>query len=343
MPAKTAGSRGTRPTSGKATLETVAKLAGVSRMTVSRVINHPESVTPDLREIVLKAISETGYVPNLLAGGLASSRTKLVAAVVPTLTHVLFSGAIQAFTDRLALDGYQMLLGLSGYPTEREGDLLQAILSRRPDALYLTGTSHLPQTRRQLRAANIPIVETWDLSHKAVDMAVGFSHEAVGRGVAEYFYSKGYRQFAAFSADDERALLRSREYVATLAAHGIGDVTCITTPAPSTMAMGREALGRLLANGSWRGAIQCSSDAMAHGVVLEAQARGLSVPGDIAVIGFGDLDFAAYMSPPLSTVRIDRFAIGRLAAEALLTRLAGGRVARKVVDVGFEIVERATS
>lgn len=343
MPAKTAGTRATRPTSGKATLETVATLAGVSRMTVSRVINRPESVTPELREIVLKAISETGYVPNLLAGGLASSRTKLVAAVVPTLTHVLFSGAIQAFTDRLALDGYQMLLGLSGYPTEREGELLQAILSRRPDALYLTGTSHLAQTRRQLRAANIPIVETWDLSHKAVDMAVGFSHEAVGRGVAEYLHHKGYRQFAAISAEDERAMLRTREFVATLARHGIQEVTCLSTEAPSSMAMGRQALGELLARGFHQGAIQCSSDAMAHGVVLEAQARGLSVPGDIAVIGFGDLDFAAYMSPPLSTVRIDRSAIGRLAAEALLTRLAGNRVTRKVIDVGFEIVERATA
>ncbi|HYF89105.1 LacI family DNA-binding transcriptional regulator [Azospirillum sp.] len=343
MPAKTAGSRGTRPTSGKATLETVATLAGVSRMTVSRVINRPESVTPELREIVLKAISETGYVPNLLAGGLASSRTKVVAAVVPTLTHVLFSGAIQAFTDRLALDGYQMLLGLSGYPTEREGELLQAILSRRPDALYLTGTSHLAQTRRQLRAANIPIVETWDLSHKAVDMAVGFSHEAVGRGVAEYLHNKGYRQFAAISAEDERAMLRTREFVATLARHGIQEVTCLSTEAPSSMAMGRQALGELLARGFRQGAIQCSSDAMAHGVVLEAQARGLSVPGDIAVIGFGDLDFAAYMSPPLSTVRIDRSAIGRLAAEALLTRLAGNRVTKKVIDVGFEIVERATA
>ncbi|PWC32924.1 LacI family DNA-binding transcriptional regulator [Azospirillum sp. TSO35-2] len=343
MPAKAAGGRTARPSSGRATLETVATLAGVSRMTVSRVINHPETVTSELKEVVQKAILETGYVPNLLAGGLASSRTKVVAAVVPTLTHVLFSGAIQAFTDRLALDGYQMLLGLSGYPTEREGNLLQAILSRRPDALYLTGTSHLAQTRRQLRAAKIPIVETWDLSHKAVDMAVGFSHKAVGQGVANYLYGKGYRQFATIGADDERATLRSREFVATLAGHGISDVACISTPAPSTMAMGREALGELLANGFRRGAIQCSSDAMAHGVVLEAQARGLAVPGDIAVIGFGDLDFAAYMSPPLSTVRIDRFAIGRLAAEALLTRLAGHPVARKVVDVGFDIVERATT
>lgn len=340
--AKTGAVRNMRPSSGRVTLEDVAKLSGVSAMTVSRVINRPESVTPEIQDVVRKAIAETGYVPNLLAGGLASSRTRLVAAVVPTLTHVLFSGAIQALTDRLSVDGYQMLLGLSGYPAEREDNLLSAILSRCPDALYLTGTTHSPETRRQLRAARIPIVETWDLSHKPIDMAVGFSHQAVGRGIGDYLYARGYRRVAVFSAVDERATVRRDGIVETLAGYGVTDVTCVTTPAPSSLAMGRDALGPLLADG-FRGAIHCSSDSMAHGVVLEAQARGLSVPGDIAVMGFGDLDFAAYMSPPLTTVRIDRFAVGRLAAEALLTRLAGTPVAHKIVDVGFEIVERATT
>lgn len=341
-PAKAAGGRGARPSSGRVTLGDVAKLAGVSMMTVSRVVNRPESVTAEIREMVLKAISETGYVPNLLAGGLASSKTKLVAAVVPTLSHVMFSGAIQSFSDRLSADGYQTLLGLSGYPTEREDTLIRAILSRCPDALYLTGTSHTAETRRQLRAARIPIVETWDLSHKPIDMAVGFSHKAVGEQVAEYLHGKGYRRFAVISADDERATIRRNGFVSTLAKHGITDVTTVSTPAPSSLSMGRKVLGEL-ADAGFRGAIHCSSDAMAHGVMLEAQARGLSVPQDIAVIGFGDLDFAAYTSPPLSSVRVDRFTVGRLAAEALLKRLAGETVSPKVVDVGFGIVERATT
>ncbi|MCW2244317.1 LacI family DNA-binding transcriptional regulator [Azospirillum canadense] len=340
--AKAAGTRGTRPSSGRVTLEDVAKLAGVSMMSVSRVVNRPESVTPEIREIVRKAISETGYVPNLLAGGLASSKTKLVAAVVPTLTHVMFSHAIQSFSDRLAADGYQMLLGLSSYPTEREDSLVHAILSRRPDALYLTGTSHSAETRRQLRAAKIPIVETWDLSHKPIDMAVGFSHRAVGERLGEYLYGKGYRRIAVISADDERAMIRRDGVVSALAKLGVTDVTTVPTPAPSSLSMGRKVLGELVDQG-FRGAIHASSDAMAHGVLLEAQARGLSVPQDIAVIGFGDLDFAAYTSPPLSTVRVDRFTVGRLAAEMLLKRLAGDPVSPKVVDVGFDIVERATS
>ena len=342
-PAKAAG-RGARPSSGRVTLEDVAKLAGVSSMTVSRVLNRPDTVTAETVEIVRHAISRTGYVPNLLAGGLASSRTRLVAAIVPSIATLIFSGCIQALTDRLAADGYQMLLGLSGYNIgEREPDLLRAILSRRPDALFLTGTTHAEESRRQLRAAKIPIVETWDLSPHPIDMVVGFSHDQIGRDVAAYLRRKGYQRFAAIGADDERAIIRRKGYVAGLAEDGVHDVTNVVTPAPTTLSMGREGLTTLLDGGFAQGAIFCSSDALAHGVLLEAQARGLSVPGDIAVVGFGDLDFAAYTFPALTTVRIDRFGIGRRAADALLTRLAGQPVAQKVVDVGFDIVERAST
>jgi len=312
-------------------------------MTVSRVLNRPETVAAETVETVRKAIARTGYVPNLLAGGLATTRTHLVAAVVPTITSSIFSACIQALTDRLEIAGYQMLLGLSGYPASREEDLLNAILSRRPDALFLTGTTHSAQSRRRLRGAKIPIVETWDLSAKPIDMAVGFSHEQVGRRAAEFLFEKGYRRFAVIGADDERAKIRWKSYLSTLVTLGMEDVASVTTPAPTNLWMGRDGLSKLLADGFIHGAIFCSSDALAHGVLVEAQARGLSVPGDIAVIGFGDLDFAAFTYPALTTVRIDRFAIGLRAAEAILARLGGENVDEKVVDVGFQIIERGST
>jgi LacI family gluconate utilization system Gnt-I transcriptional repressor len=326
------------------TLTDVAQRAGVSAMTVSRVINRPDSVSPDVRKQVEKAIADSGYVPNLLAGGLASSRTRLVAAIVPTVAHVLFSASVQYLTDRLAAEGYQVLLGLSGYPEGvREAELTRAILARLPDALYLTGTTHSPQMRKQLKAAHVPIVEVWDLQRKPIDMAVGFSHAAVGVRVAEYFHAKGYRSVTAIYAGDERAMLRCNNFIATSEALGQDVFPAVITPSPTTLQMGREGLATLLERGFTGGAITTSSDSMAHGVVLEAQARGLKVPDDIAVIGFGDLDFAANTSPPLSSVFVDRFAIGRIAADALLTRLGGDKVENKIFDVGFQIVERATT
>ncbi len=324
------------------TLKDVAKLAGVSPITVSRVLNRPEMVTPGTREVVRQVIERTGYVTNLLAGGLASRKTRFVAAVVPAISNQVFSESIQSLTDRMWESGYQVLLGTTGYPTSREENLLAAILSRRPDGIFLTGISHTVESHRRLAAARIPVVEAWDLTPTPVDMLVGFSHEKVGQAVAEYLLGKGYRQFGVISADDARAEVRRMEYLSVLEKHGITGVSSVRVPAPSNFRLGREGLARLLEQGPLPRAVFCSSDTLAHGILSEAQSRGLSVPGDLAIVGFGDLDFAAHTFPPLSTVRIDRPAIGRIAAEALLARIEN-RPVERIVDIGFHVMERGTT
>ena len=320
----------------------MAKLAGVSPITVSRVFNQPEMVASGTLEHVRRVIERTGYVPNLLAGGLASRRTRFVAAIVPAISSQIFSESIQSLTDRLWESGYQVLLGTSGYPTSREESLLAAILSRRPDGIFLTGISHSSGSRRRLAAANIPIVEVWDLTPSPVDMLVGFSHEKVGQAVAEYLVGRGHRSFGVISADDARAEVRRMGFLSVLEKNRIDDVQTVHVPAPSNFRLGREGLARLLERGSLPRAVFCSSDTLAHGVLIEAQARGLSVPGDLAIVGFADLDFAAHTFPPLSTVRIDRPAIGRRAAEALLGRIEG-RPVERIVDIGFQVIERGTT
>ncbi len=317
-------------------------MASVSPITVSRVLNHPELVASNTIDHVRRVIDRTGYLPNLLAGGLASRKTHFVAAIVPALSHQVFSEALQSLTDRLWESGYQVLLGTSGYPTSREESLLTAIISRRPDGIFLTGISHSAESHRRLITAKIPVVEVWDLTPTPVDMLVGFSHEKVGQAVAEYLLGCGYRSFGVVSADDARAEIRRRAYESALSRHGVADTPTVLMPAPSSFQLGREGLARLLAQAPLPRAVFCSSDTMAHGALVEAQARGLSVPQDLAIVGFGDLDFAAHTSPPLSTVRIDRAAIGRLAAEVLLGRLEG-QTGERIINVGFQIMERGTT
>ena len=186
-------------------------------MTVSRALNQPELVTPETRERVHQVIERTGYVPNLLAGGLASRRSRLVAAIVPSITNGIFVETVQALTDRLWQAGYQVMLGLSGYPATREDALLSAVLSRAPDAVCLTGINHSTETRKRLLAARIPIVETWDLTPTPIDMLVGFSHEKVGEAVARHLLAKGHRRFGLIWANDERAAARRRGFMAELA------------------------------------------------------------------------------------------------------------------------------
>ena len=334
--------RAGRLSSGRVTLSDVAKVAGVSAMTVSRAINRPESVTPQALDVVQAAITKTGYVPNMLAGGLASSRTRLVGAIVPTLSHMLFSGSIEVFNSRLAEEGYQMLLGLTGY-SQTDDDLVRTILSRCPEAILLTGTNHSEKARQQLKAMDIPIVEGWDLSQSPLDMAVGFSHSDVGSAVARFLIDKGHRKLGVLGAQDERARLRRDGFLSMARQMGMEDTICIDTESPSTLEMGRLCLAQMVESGVTRASIFCNSDWLAHGVITEALSRGFKVPDDFAVIGFGNLDFAAYSSPSLTTISIDRNAIGIHAANMLIARMRKDEVEQKIVDVGFQIIEREST
>ena len=318
-------------------------LAGVSPITVSRVVNRPELVTAETLEHVKKVIDRTGYVPNLLAGGLASRRSRLVAAIVPSITNAIFVDSVQAFTDRLWEAGYQVLLGLSGYPATREEALLGAVLSRRPDAILLTGINHSLEVRQRLLAARIPIVEMWDMTPTPIDMLVGFSHEKVGEAVARHLLAKGHLRLGLVTADDERALARRRGFLDEIERVTAASVQTITVAAPSTLTQGRQGLAQLLDRGAGLDAVFCGSDLLAHGALEEARARGLDVPGALAIIGFGGLEFTEHTFPALSSVTIDRAGIGRLAAEEILARIDGHGSPGRVVDVGFTIVDRGTT
>jgi LacI family gluconate utilization system Gnt-I transcriptional repressor len=308
--------RRTRRGSGAVTLHDVAKLAAVAPITASRALNSPDQVSAEVLRRVRDAVARTGYVPNLLAGGLASTRSRLVAAVVPTISGPVFLESVQSLTEALAARGYQLMLGQAGYAGGREDLLLEAIVGRRPDGIVLTGIMHSAEGRRRLLASAIPVVETWDLTPTPIDMLVGFSHVEVGRAVAEFLYAKGRRRFAAVAGDDERAKRRFEAFQAGARSLGAsGDID----------------------------AMFCSSDLLALGVLTEARVLGIRVPEQLAVVGFGDLEFAADVDPALTTVRINGAAIGEQAARFIVDRSEGRDVPQRVIDIGFSIVERSST
>lgn len=332
--------RRARRGAGGLTLSDVAHIAGVSPITVSRALNTPGQVSPETLARVREAVARTGYVPNRVAGGLASSRSRLVAAIVPTIASPMFLGTVHALTDALAKEGYQVMLGESGYDGTREDALLDAIIGRRPDGVVLTGVMHSVEGRRRLAAAGIPVVETWDLTPTPIDMLVGFSHEKAGSAAAEYLYGKGARRLAMICADDQRAGLRQRGFSEAAARLSLGKIPLRLVHAPTTIGDGRSALAALLERDPGPDAIYCSSDVLALGALIEARSKGIRIPGELRVFGFGDLDFAAHADPALSTARIDGTAIGRQAARFLLERIAGGPGGPRIVDLGFTIIPR---
>jgi LacI family gluconate utilization system Gnt-I transcriptional repressor len=335
--------RRTRRGSGAVTLHDVARLAGVAPITASRAVNTPAQVSPEVLKRVQDAIARTGYVPNRMAGSLASARSRLVAAVVPTIAGPVFLQTIQALTQALADEGYQLMLGQSGYAENREDALLEAIIGRRPDGIVLTGVMHSPSVRNRLMASRIPVVETWDLTPTPIDMLVGFSHPDVGRKVAQFFHAKGRRHLGIVVGDDERAARRLRAFEAEALALGLPPVQAEVVPAPTTLRSGRQALGRLLERAPQTDAVFCSSDLLALGVLTEAQARRIDVPAQLAIVGFGDLEFAADVHPALTSVHIKGAEIGRQAARFILDRVENGDKAPRVVDIGFSIIERQTT
>lgn len=327
-------------TLGQVKLSDVAAAAGVAPMTVSRVLNSPAQVAPGTAERVRAAIDRLGYVPNLLAGGLSSRRSRIIAAIIPTVASPIFAASLGAFNDVLDDAGYHVVLGLSGYDGgQTEEALVSAILGRRPDGLLLTGTQHTPGTRRRLTAAGIPVVEIWDLAEDPADMVVGFDHTEVGAAVAAMFLRQGYRRFAAIGADDARALARRRGFTAALPPGSLAAE--ITLPAPASIQGGRGAVATL-PHEAGPMALFCSSDLSAAGAVIEAAARGAVIPRDLAICGFGDLEIGRAMHPAITTVSVDGAEIGRAAANCLLARLAG-RETPRVVRVPFRIVQRQTT
>ncbi|HYD63723.1 MAG TPA: LacI family DNA-binding transcriptional regulator [Noviherbaspirillum sp.] len=333
---------------GGITLRDVAKLAGVAPITASRALNTPNAVSPEVLQRVREAVERTGYVPNMLAGGLASNKSRLVAAVVPTIAGPVFLETVQSLTESLAEHGYQLMLGQSGYRNSREDALLETIIGRRPDGVVLTGIMHSPEGRRRLLASGIPVVETWDLTPTPIDMLVGFSHEKIGIEVAEYLHARGRRRVATISGDDERAARRHRAFSQAAVSLGMckpgeTDIPSFVVPAPTTLGSGRAGLADLLKRHPDIDAIFCSSDLLALGVLTEAQAQGIAVPDRIAVVGLGDLSYARDLHPALTTVRIDGTAIGRVAAQFIIDRAEGRQVESPIHDVGFTIVQRASA
>lgn len=285
------------------------------------------------------AVERIGYIPNLLAGGLASSRTRLIAVAIPKISQPLFASTIQSIADALVRAGYGVLLGLTGAADEHAEEQLLSIVGRRPDGIVLSGTPS-DEVYKWLRSTGISTIEIWDLPPDPVDLVVGFSHRAVGSEIARHILDNGRRRALVISAKGARARQRRDGFVHAMRDGGAPEPVLAMFDGPVAYRRGRSAVALHLDSGGDPEAIVCSSDWLAHGAIDELRDRGRRVPGDVAVVGFGDLDFAVELNPPLTTIRIDGDAIGRQVVEFLALRSQGKRIREPVVDIGFALIVR---
>ena len=314
-------------------------------MTVSRVLNQPDSVAPRTRERILQAIGAQGYVPNDVAGSLRARRGRGVVCIVPHIANSVFSDTLQGLNDALRPASMHVMLGTSGYVSSEEARVLEQFVRLRPEAVVLWGTRRHAKSRALLRRLGVPVMEIFDLVPDPFDQVIGFSNELAMRSLVEHLLAQGRTRIAFVGSTNERdvsSAQRADGWRMALRAAGLAPHGLMFEAEGSTVG-GERILRTMVASGVRFDAVCCASDLLAVGVLIECRRIGIAVPGRIAVAGFGDNPLAQAFDPPLSTVRLPRYAIGKVAGEQVLRRMAGEPVLQRVIDLGYEVVVRASS
>jgi LacI family gluconate utilization system Gnt-I transcriptional repressor len=323
------------------TIKEVAKMAGVSLMTVSRVINSPERVSSKTYEVVHEVIKRTNYIHNRLASGLSRSRTDQVAVLVPSLSNLVFSDLLNGMASLLEPKEIQMMVGNYHYIQRKLEDQIRLFLEWSPDAMVIVGP--VPEAVTPLlRRSGIPVVETVEIVDPPFDCSVGISHEAAGYAMAQYLTDLGYRRMATISANaglERRTAQRISGFSRYLAENCFPRAQPMELENRSSIAEGKIAMRHILGAARHPEAVFCANDDLAFGAMMACVEAGLDIPEDMGIAGFNALDIALQCIPSITTIKVDRFHIGELSAQILLKRLSGENDKNKVcLNVGFTII-----
>ena len=327
------------------TLADVARLAGVSGITVSRILRNSGPISERARAKVMSAVEQVGYVPNRVAGTLASSASNLMGVVIPSLSNIVFPEVLRGIHAALACSGFQAVVGVTDYDLHTEEKLVRSMLAWKPSAMIIAGFDHTMATRRMLEESRIRVAELMDIDAAPIDIAVGLSHRAAGHASGRYLIERGYRRFGYVGHDwdtDRRARYRWEGLCAALAEAGLSLADQERFDGPSSTGTGRAMLQILLDRTPSLEVVVFSNDDMAVGGVFHCYAHGIVPKRDIGLFGFNGLDIGQALPLALSTVRSNRYLIGRTAVETIMQ---GPKRQEKsiVVDTGYEILQGATA
>lgn len=324
------------------TISDVARRARVGESTVSRVLRNHGSVSQATREKILKAAADLNYVPNRIAGTLASMTSKLVGIVIPSVGNTVVPEVLAGANLVLEDAGFQPVIGVSNYDPVREEALIESILSWRPAGILVAGLEHTDRARAMLKGCGVRVVELLDIDGEGVDTVVGSSHRMAGRKSAEHLLARKYRRIGYVGHDirvDIRAGKRLEGFKAVMRENGLSFVDQEFHPSGgSTVEAGRIGLARLLKRQSELDAVYFSNDDLALGGYFHCLEHNIAIPDALALFGYNGLEITRLTPQPLSTIRTHRVAMGKVGANLLL---AGGPPT--VVDLGFELIIGATS
>lgn len=309
-------------------VEDVAREAGVSPITVSRTLSNPEKVREETRKKVEAAVAKTGYVLNRFASSLRSGRSSIISAFVSNLANPHFAQAIQGCADALEGSRYHLLMAQTGYSDQMQEDMLEEVLPFRPAAIMFTGLVNSDDMRERLVSLDMPVMEMWDYRPDPIDMLVGFSNADGGRLLGKHFRERGFKVVAYAGRTEDRGGQRLAGFI-----DGLGHEPALVLPVEggSSINDGMAALLAILEQRPDCDAILFASDILAVGALLQARKLGIDVPGQLAVAGYGNLDFSRHVTPSLTTVHVSSYEMGVAAGTMLLKRLMHEEVGERVV------------
>ncbi len=319
------------------TLRDVSEASGVSEMTVSRVLRNRGDVSEATRARVREAAKKLGYVPNKIAGGLASSRVNLVAVIIPSMSNLVFPEVLTGISEVLDDTELQPVVGFTNYLPEREEKVLYEMLSWRPSGVIIAGLEHTPPARAMLASAGIPVVEIMDTDGEPVDSMVGISHRRAGREMARAIVQQGYKRIAFLGTKmplDHRARKRFEGFTEALAKAGIEVADQEFYSGGSALAKGREMTEAVLKRTPDIDFLYYSNDMIGAGGLLWCLDQGIDVPGQIGLAGFNGVDLLEGLPMALATMDARRREIGRKAAE-----IVAAAAADEGADAGGHVVE----
>jgi LacI family transcriptional regulator, gluconate utilization system Gnt-I transcriptional repressor len=308
------------------TMADVAREAGVSPMTVSRAFKSEAYVNDETRKAILEAAERLGYVLDNTAAGLSSRRTGFVAVIIPSINNANFADTVRGLTDGLRESRLQVLLGYTNYDVREEEHLVRQLLTRRPEAMVLTGGVHTDSCRRMLASSGIPVIETWDIPANPVGEVVGFSNADAAAMLVRHIVGTGRTRIAFLGGDasrDTRGFDRRRGFIREMERSGLDARRLIEAgPPPISMREGAQALLRLLEQWPDTQAVVCVSDLAAFGALTECQRHGIDVPGRMAIAGFGAYEISDICVPPITTIDPNCYEIGTRTAEVVRRLIA---------------------
>lgn len=319
------------------TLQDVADLVGVTKMTVSRSLRNPDQVSAPLQTKIAEALEDLGYIPNRAPDILSKSKSHAIGVLLPSLTNQVFAEVIRGIESVVEPAGYQTMLAHYGYSKEAEEARIATLLSYSVDGLIISESYHTERVRKMLAVAGIPVIEIMDSVSPPIEQAIGIDNEAAAYAMTEFMIKKGRRKIVYFAARmDQRTLFKIKGYETAMLDNGLTPL-CLKTNSASSFTLGATFLKDALQQQPDTDGIFCTNDDLAIGALYACQKAGIKVPQDIGIAGFHGHDISRAMVPLLTTVITPREEMGRLAAEHLLSRLQGNPVSQRIIDLPFKI------